>query len=91
MRYDHVHPTTTPRKLSQVWRQLWRVVERSDVLIQVVDARNPLMFRCADLESYVTEINPAKECLLLVNKADFLSAPQVGREGARREWVGQSK
>merc|ERR1712232_1401815 len=28
----------------EVWRQLWRVVERSDVVFQVVDARNPLLF-----------------------------------------------
>ena len=62
---------------SQVWRQLWRVVERSHVLVQVVDGRNPLLFRCADLEAYVREVNPAKECLLLVNKADFLTPHQV--------------
>jgi large subunit GTPase 1 len=25
-----------------VWRQLWRAIERSDILIQIVDARDPL-------------------------------------------------
>jgi large subunit GTPase 1 len=34
------------------WRQLWRVMERSDVLVQIVDARNPLLFRFQDLEVY---------------------------------------
>lgn len=29
----------------EVWRQLWRVVERSDVVVQIVDARNPLLYR----------------------------------------------
>lgn len=28
----------------EVWRQLWRVLERSDFAIQIVDARNPLMY-----------------------------------------------
>lgn len=28
----------------EVWRQLWRVLERSDMAIQVVDARNPLLY-----------------------------------------------
>merc|ERR1711871_1433902 len=37
----------------EVWRQLWRVVERSDVVVQIVDARNPEFFRCPDFESYV--------------------------------------
>uniref|UniRef100_A0A2K5WYM5 Large 60S subunit nuclear export GTPase 1 n=1 Tax=Macaca fascicularis TaxID=9541 RepID=A0A2K5WYM5_MACFA len=31
------------------WRQLWRVIERSDIVVQIVDARNPLLFRCEDL------------------------------------------
>ena len=33
------------------WRQLWRVVERSDVVVQILDARDPLFFRSADLEA----------------------------------------
>ena len=28
----------------QVWRQLWRVLERSDMAVQIVDARNPLLY-----------------------------------------------
>jgi len=28
----------------EVWRQLWRVVERSDIIVQIVDSRNPLLF-----------------------------------------------
>ena len=36
----------------EVWRQLWRVVERSDILVQVVDARDPLCYRSEDLEDY---------------------------------------
>ncbi len=46
--------TITPfEKNLEIWRQLWRVVERSDVVVQIVDARNPLLFRSSDLESYV--------------------------------------
>lgn len=36
----------------EVWRQLWRVVERSDFVVQVVDARDPLTYRSEDLELY---------------------------------------
>lgn len=36
----------------EVWRQLWRVVERSDLVVQIVDGRNPLLFRSIDLEKY---------------------------------------
>ncbi|CAN1171143.1 GTPase LSG1-2 [Linum perenne] len=55
-----------------IWRQLWRVLERSDLLVMVVDARNPLFYRCPDLEEYAREIDQHKSTLLLVNKADLL-------------------
>lgn len=58
------------------WRQLWRVVERSDVLVQIVDARNPLLFYCDDLEKYTKEVDKNKTNLLLLNKSDLLTAPQ---------------
>ncbi|PLB43161.1 putative ribosome biogenesis GTPase Lsg1 [Aspergillus steynii IBT 23096] len=60
----------------EVWRQLWRVIERSDLVVQIVDARNPLLFRSEDLENYVKEIDPKKRNLLLVNKADMLTEKQ---------------
>ncbi|KAM9582684.1 large subunit GTPase 1 homolog [Trichechus inunguis] len=58
------------------WRQLWRVIERSDIVVQIVDARNPLLFRCEDLECYVKELDDHKENVLLINKADLLTAEQ---------------
>lgn len=60
----------------EVWRQLWRVIERSDLVVQIVDARNPLLFRSEDLEKYVKEVNPKKNNLLLVNKADMMTLEQ---------------
>lgn len=71
----------------QLWRQLWRVIERSHLVVQIVDARNPLGFRSADLEDYVKEVGsedgdeavPGKgkrRSLLLINKADLLTYDQ---------------
>jgi large subunit GTPase 1 len=54
------------------WRQLWRCVERSDLLVQILDARDPEFYRCHDLERYVGEWE-SKKTLLLINKADFLT------------------
>lgn len=65
----------------EVWRQLWRVVERSDLVVQIVDARSPLLFRSADLERYVKDIDSRKNNLLLINKADMLTGNQ------RRAWA----
>ncbi|SGZ58676.1 CIC11C00000003816 [Sungouiella intermedia] len=70
----------------EVWRQLWRVVERCDLIVQIVDARSPLFFRSVDLENYVNSLsapeeNKEKKNLLLVNKADLLTRAQ------RVEWA----
>ncbi|XP_061739905.1 large subunit GTPase 1 homolog [Nerophis ophidion] len=65
----------------EFWRQLWRVIERSDVVVQIVDARNPALFRCPDLEAYVREVSRDKVNMLLVNKADLLTREQ------RRAWA----
>ena len=69
--YD-LHITPYERN-PEVWRQLWRVIEKSDVVIQIVDGRDPLFFRCLDLEQYVKEVDPIKENILLINKADLLN------------------
>lgn len=61
----------------ELWRQLWRVIERSDLVVQIVDARNPLLFRSADLEAYVKEVDSTKNNLLLVNKSDLLSPEHI--------------
>ena len=58
------------------WRQLWRTVERSDVVVQIVDARDPLFYFCDDLFSYVDEVatlqGRKKRKILLFNKADYV-------------------
>lgn len=69
----------------EVWRQLWRVIERSDLIVQIVDARNPLMFRSEDLEQYVKDVDPRKENLLLINKADMMTYNQ------RKAWANYLK
>ncbi|KAF9407074.1 hypothetical protein HW555_012779 [Spodoptera exigua] len=53
----------------ELWKQLWRTLEKSDVVLLLLDARNPLLFRCADLEKYAQE--QKCKCILLLNKADL--------------------
>jgi len=67
---------TPYEKNLEFWRQLWRVIERSDLVVQIVDSRHPLLFRSPDLEKYVKEVSPLKKNLLLINKADFLTESQ---------------
>ena len=66
----------------EVWKQLWRVIDRCSVVATIVDARNPLLYRSEDMEQYVTELGAgSKVNVMVVNKADYLSVEQ------RRLWV----
>ena len=72
---NNINLAITPfEKNIDIWRQLWRVIERSDLLLQIVDGRNPYFFYSADLEKYINEVGKGdKHFILLVNKADYLS------------------
>ncbi|XP_052750057.1 large subunit GTPase 1 homolog [Galleria mellonella] len=55
----------------EFWKQLWRTLEKADIVLILLDARNPLLFRCVDLEKYASE--QKCKCILLLNKADLIS------------------
>lgn len=73
---NRTQKATPFEKNLEVWRQLWRVLEKSDVAIQVVDARNPLLYYTADLVKYAQEHNPSVPMMIILNKADYLTEYQ---------------
>ena len=69
----NINRSITPyEKNIEVWKQLWMTVDKSQLLFQIVDGRNPLYYRCPDLEKYIKEVDPNKQCVLIVNKADLM-------------------
>lgn len=60
----------------ETWRQLWRVLELSDIVLVIVDARFPtLMFPPYLFEYVKKELN--KNLIILLNKIDLVEAPVV--------------
>ena len=55
----------------EVWRQLWRVVEQSDVLLCIVDIRFPLINFPPALYEYVVQ-QSHKPLIVLLNKIDLV-------------------
>jgi ribosome biogenesis GTPase A len=68
--------SVTPfEKNLQVWRQLWRVLERSKCVLLLVDARNPLFYLSDDLRDYCTN-DLETPMMVVVNKSDYLTPKQ---------------
>ncbi|KYM92420.1 Guanine nucleotide-binding protein-like 1 [Atta colombica] len=54
----------------ETWRQLWRVLEMSDILLIIVDIRYPVLMFPPYLYDYVTK-KLKKDMILILNKVDL--------------------
>jgi nuclear GTP-binding protein len=53
-------------------KELDRVIAMSDILLEVLDARDPMGCRCAALETAVLEFRNPKRIVIVLNKADLV-------------------
>ncbi|KAJ2664991.1 hypothetical protein IW148_001748 [Coemansia sp. RSA 1199] len=60
----------------EVWRQLWRVVEISDILLLIVDVRHPVLHFPPSLYRYITETT-GKPLVVVLNKTDLVAENTV--------------
>ncbi|KAL0306498.1 UNVERIFIED_CONTAM: Nuclear/nucleolar GTPase 2 [Sesamum radiatum] len=58
----------------RIWGELYKVVDSSDVVVQVLDARDPQGTRCYHLERHLKEHCKHKHMILLLNKCDLVPA-----------------
>ncbi|CAL9764494.1 unnamed protein product [Musa acuminata subsp. burmannicoides] len=58
----------------RIWGELYKVVDSSDVVVQVLDARDPQGTRCFHLEKHLKEHCKHKHMVLLLNKCDLVPA-----------------
>ncbi|AFZ79684.1 hypothetical protein BEWA_025330 [Theileria equi strain WA] len=56
----------------RIWAELYKVIDCSDVVVQVIDARDPIGTRCMRLENYIKKHKTGKVLVLLMNKCDLV-------------------
>lgn len=56
----------------RIWNELYKVIDSSDVVIHVLDARNPLGTRCESVEKYIRDECPHKHLVYVLNKCDLV-------------------
>lgn len=53
-------------------RELKKVIEASDIILEILDARDPLGCRNKDIEALIQSMNGEKKIILVVNKIDLI-------------------
>ena len=56
----------------RIWNELYKVIDSSDVVIHVLDARDPLGTRCRTVEKYIKDEAPHKHLIFVLNKCDLV-------------------
>ncbi|XP_075051524.1 nucleolar GTP-binding protein 2 [Mixophyes fleayi] len=65
----------------RIWGELYKVIDSSDVVIQVLDARDPMGTRSPHIEAYLKKEKPWKHLLFVLNKCDLIPT------WATKRWV----
>ncbi|SMQ50694.1 unnamed protein product [Zymoseptoria tritici ST99CH_1A5] len=65
-------PVFSKGQSKRIWNELYKVIDSSDVVIHVLDARDPLGTRCRSVEKYIKDEAPHKHLLFLLNKCDLV-------------------
>lgn len=56
----------------RIWNELYKVIDSADVLLQVLDARDPQGTRCKQVEEFLRKEKPHKHLFFILNKVDLV-------------------
>ena len=59
------------------YRELRKIVQTADVILVVLDARDPLGCRPLEVERYIMNVDPSKRIVLVLNKIDLVPKENV--------------
>ncbi|KAL7274887.1 GTPase required for pre-60S ribosomal subunit nuclear export and maturation [Rhizina undulata] len=65
-------PVFSKGQSKRIWNELYKVIDSSDVVIHVLDARDPLGTRCRSVEKYIKEEALHKHLIFVLNKCDLV-------------------
>ena len=63
----------------RIWDELYKVVDASDVILEVIDARDPIGTRTRHVEDHVQKNCPHKHIVLIINKCDLVPTKVTAR------------
>lgn len=65
-------PVFSKGQSKRIWNELYKVIDSSDVILHILDARDPEGTRCRSVEKYIKEEAPHKHLIFVLNKCDLV-------------------
>lgn len=56
----------------RIWNELYKVIDSSDVVVQVLDVRDPMGTRSRHIETFMRKEKPHKHLVFVLNKCDLV-------------------
>merc|ERR1719193_1585365 len=66
----------------RIWNELYKVIDSADVVVQVLDARDPLGTRSYHVEKFLAKEKPHKHLVFVINKVDLVPV------WVTQKWIG---
>ncbi|CAI5438154.1 unnamed protein product [Caenorhabditis angaria] len=82
-RPENQNPLFRAGQSNRVWGELYKVIDSSDVVVQVVDARDPMGTRCRHIEEFLRKEKPHKHLVTVINKVDLVPT------WVTRKWIAE--
>lgn len=62
----------TKGQSKRIWSELYKVIDASDIVVQVLDARDPEGTRCKHIEAFMKNEKSFKQLVFVLNKCDLV-------------------
>ncbi|KAJ3316139.1 GTPase required for pre-60S ribosomal subunit nuclear export and maturation [Blyttiomyces sp. JEL0837] len=72
-------PVFSKGQSKRIWGELYKVIDSSDVIIHVLDARDPMGTRCRNVENYIKKEANHKHLIFVLNKCDLVPTWVTGK------------
>lgn len=69
---DIIEPIYAKGTSRRIYGELYKVIDSSDVIIHVIDARDPMGTLCESVLEYVRKEKAHKQVVLVINKCDLV-------------------
>jgi nuclear GTP-binding protein len=69
---DHIEPIYAKGTSRRIYGELYKVIDSSDVILHILDARDPLGTMCDSVLEYIKKEKSHKQVILVINKCDLV-------------------